>query len=38
MGINFKETRANLEQANKVAQDLEVLLKQQDYEFGALTN
>ena len=30
MGINFKETRANLEQANKVAQDLEVLLKQQE--------
>ena len=30
MGINFKETRANLEQANKVAQDFEVLLKQQE--------
>lgn len=30
MGINFKETRANLDQANKVAQDLEVLLKQQE--------
>jgi SNF2 family DNA or RNA helicase len=30
MGINFKEIRANLEQANQVAQDLEVLLKQQE--------
>jgi SNF2 family DNA or RNA helicase len=30
MGINFKETRANLEQANMVANDFEVLLKQQE--------
>lgn len=30
MGINFKETRASLEEANKVAQDFEVLLKQQE--------
>lgn len=30
MGINFKEAKASLEQANKVAQDFEVLLKQQE--------
>jgi SNF2 family DNA or RNA helicase len=30
MGINFRETQASLEQANKVAQDFEVLLKQQE--------
>ena len=30
MGINFKESKASLEQANKIAQDLERLLKQQE--------
>lgn len=30
MGINFKQSRANLELAGKVAQDLERLLKQQE--------
>jgi SNF2 family DNA or RNA helicase len=30
MGINFKQSQASLEQANKIAQDLERLLKQQE--------
>jgi SNF2 family DNA or RNA helicase len=30
MGINFKQSQSSLEQANKIAQDLERLLKQQD--------
>jgi SNF2 family DNA or RNA helicase len=30
MGINFKQTQANLEQASKIARDLEQLLKQQE--------
>ena len=30
MGINFKQTQASLEQANKIARDLEQLLKQQE--------
>ena len=30
MGINFKQSQANLEQAGKIAQDLERLLKQQE--------
>ena len=30
MGINFKQSQANLEQASKIAQDLERLLKQQE--------
>ncbi|CAN2188869.1 DEXHc_Snf domain containing protein [Candidatus Nanopelagicaceae bacterium] len=30
MGINFKESRTSLEQAGKIAQDLERLLKQQE--------
>jgi hypothetical protein len=30
MGINFKDTRANLEQANQVVRDLERLLKEQE--------
>jgi SNF2 family DNA or RNA helicase len=30
MGINFKQSRASLEQANRIAQDLERLLKQQE--------
>lgn len=30
MGINFKDARANLEQANQVVQDLERLLKEQE--------
>ena len=30
MGINFKQSQANLEQASKIAQDLERLLKEQE--------
>ena len=30
MGINFKQSQASLEQANRIAQDLERLLKQQE--------
>ena len=30
MGINFKQMQASLEQANKIARDLEQLLKQQE--------
>jgi|GEM_PF-6185935 len=30
MGINFKANQANLTQANKIANDLERLLKQQE--------
>ena len=30
MGINFKQSQASLEQANKIAHDLERLLKQQE--------
>ena len=30
MGINFKQNQSNLELANKIAHDLELLLKQQD--------
>ena len=31
MGINFKENQARLEQAVKIAQDLERVLKEQDH-------
>lgn len=30
MGIDFKQSKTNLEQANKIARDLELLLKQQE--------
>jgi SNF2 family DNA or RNA helicase len=34
MGINFKQNKASLEQASKIAQDLERLLKEQDALIG----